>query len=321
MKWILLLSLFCTWNKSYSQTTSIPDANFEQILIAMGIDSGSPDGSVPTSAIDTVDYLYLTGYNISDMTGIQDFIALETLTCEANPINSIDLTNNFNLRQLFISHCDLTSLDLSSNYLLDHVNCSYNELQSLDLSNNQILETFSCRNNPISTIDFSNNPIIWWIDCSFNSLMNLDISQNNNLLILDVESNQLTQLDVSHCDTLISLYCNDNLLQCLNLKNGNNDNPMNLKAANNPFLECIEVDNPTWATANWTVATGNVDPTVTFSNYCNNTCSTGIEELNLKQKELIQVYNLLGQEIGFEYKGLIIRLYSDGTVDKTFKTE
>jgi hypothetical protein len=83
MKWSVLTCFLFTINLSFSQTTSIPDSNFEQLLIAMGLDFGSPDGVTQTSAIDTVDYLYLTGYGITDLTGIEDFTALEYLTLQS----------------------------------------------------------------------------------------------------------------------------------------------------------------------------------------------------------------------------------------------
>ena len=51
-KAILILTLLpCI---AFGQTTAIPDANFEQRLIDLGYDTGTPDGSVPTANINTV---------------------------------------------------------------------------------------------------------------------------------------------------------------------------------------------------------------------------------------------------------------------------
>ena len=58
-----------------AQTTLIPDANFEQALIDRGYDTGTPDGSVPTANISSIDSLDVSWKNISDLTGIEDFTA------------------------------------------------------------------------------------------------------------------------------------------------------------------------------------------------------------------------------------------------------
>ena len=52
-----------------SQTTLIPDVNFEQTLINIGIDNFI-DGGVLTSNIDTLIPLDVSGGNITDLTGI-----------------------------------------------------------------------------------------------------------------------------------------------------------------------------------------------------------------------------------------------------------
>ncbi len=77
-------------------------------------------------------------------------------------------------------------------------------------------------------------------------------------------NNQLTSLDVSQNTALTYLYCDNNQLTCLNVKNGNN-NTLLVESNLNPNLSCIEVDNPAWSNANWTI----IDPNVTFSTNCN----------------------------------------------------
>ena len=61
------------------QMTYVPDDNFEQALINLGFDNVLDD-FVQTSSIDTVKGLQnLGGWNISDLTGIEDFSLLEYL--------------------------------------------------------------------------------------------------------------------------------------------------------------------------------------------------------------------------------------------------
>ena len=50
---------FILSNIVISQTTYIPDDNFEQYLISLGLDNAPLDDTVLTSAIDTVETLQL----------------------------------------------------------------------------------------------------------------------------------------------------------------------------------------------------------------------------------------------------------------------
>ena len=77
---------------AFGQTTAIPDANFEQALIDLGYDSGSPDGIVNTANINSINYLNIRDKNISDLSGIEDFQSLESLFCDSNQLTGLDLT-------------------------------------------------------------------------------------------------------------------------------------------------------------------------------------------------------------------------------------
>ena len=119
MKTILsFFILFILANTVISQTTAIPDANFEQALIDLGYDTGSPDGVVPTNNINTITYLNIGSKNISDLTGIEDFTVLDTLICWYNQLTNIDITQNIYLTALECSSNNLTSLDVSQNNML-----------------------------------------------------------------------------------------------------------------------------------------------------------------------------------------------------------
>ena len=84
MKKIYFFVLLFSNISVFSQYTAIPDLNFEKALITLGIDSGIPDGKVLTSSVIGISTLDLTGKNIADLTGIQDFVALIGLVCSHN---------------------------------------------------------------------------------------------------------------------------------------------------------------------------------------------------------------------------------------------
>ena len=93
------------------QRTFIPDDAFEQALINLDLDDIFDD-SVYTSAIDTVDVLYISNEDIVDLTGIEDFTLLTKLFCYDNQLQILDLSNNPNLQEVSCSNNQLVSMDV-----------------------------------------------------------------------------------------------------------------------------------------------------------------------------------------------------------------
>ena len=314
---------------SLSQTTYVPDDAFEQFLIDAQYDTGPLDDYVPTANIENIVFLELQFLAIADLTGIEDFSALEILRCNFLQLTSLDLSQNTALEYLDCIDNQITSLDLSQNTALTTLDCSLNELTTLNLSQNVLLTNLNCSNNNISSLDLSQNTALTSLSCSFNQLTNLNLSQNSSLTFLDCYNNQLTSLDlnqnpllrnlncynnqltslnVSQQPDLIFLYCYNNNLSVLDLsengvlsqlvcydnqltdldltqnsqlavldcgtnslttldvKNGNNTIINTFRTIGNPNLNCINVDNTVYSTANWT----NIDPQSFFSENCEN---------------------------------------------------
>lgn len=90
--------------KFYAQITNIPDPIFEQALIDLGIDSdGIVNEQVITSDVESVVILNLNHKGIQDITGLQDFAALEILDATGNELTTLDIDNNIQLRELYCS--------------------------------------------------------------------------------------------------------------------------------------------------------------------------------------------------------------------------
>ena len=283
MKKLLLLLFLGFTLVGFSQTTEIPDPNFEQALIDLGFDTAPINGSVPTANISGVTSLNVSNYNIADLTGIEDFIALINLNCFDNQLTSLDVSNSTALTELSCSNNQLTSLDVSNNTALTILSCSNNQLTSLDVSNNTALTGLSCSNNQLTSLDVSNstaltncivfnnqltsldvsnNTALTNLYCRSNQLTSLDVSNNTALTILWCYENQLTSLDVSNNNALTELDCGDNQLTSLDVRNGNNTNFTNFYSTNNPDLICIFVDDASYSTTNW----ADIDPASTFVN-------------------------------------------------------
>ena len=150
------------------------------------------------------------------------------------------------------------------------------------------------------------------LNCSENQLSELDVSHNTYLSTLDCSYNYLTSLNLSQNTDLNLLRCYNNQLSTLDVKNGNNSYFLHFfshfATQNNPNLYCINVDDATWRTANWT----SIDPQHYFSDNCS---ATDIEE-HSTNKKLLKVTGLFGSEIKELKNILLFFLYNDGTVKK-----
>ena len=270
---LLLLTLFIS-AVTFAQYTAIPDPNFENALSAY--DDIPNDGQVPTANISGITSLDVNNdpaeggsllFEITDLTGIQDFTALQTLNCSYNQLTILDLSQNTALQTLDCSFNQLTALNVSQNTALQYLDCIDNQLTALDVSQNTALQELYCVANQLTALDVSQNTNLLTLVCGGNNLISLDVSQNTVLQMLWCSYTPLlTALDVSQNTDLQNLYCYNSQLSSLNVKNGNNTNFTYFDATNNPNLTCIEVDDPAWSTTNWT----NIDPQTSFSLNCDN---------------------------------------------------
>src|SRR5690554_3345948 len=136
MRKIYHFLLFCFIsgvNTVYAQYTAVPDPNFEAYLEDNGMGDGIPgNGLVLTANIENITELTIYGYiGITDLTGIEDFTALEVFYLSFNPITFVNLSQNSNLTHVGFSSTMLSTLDLSSNNKLEYAGGLYNlELDS-----------------------------------------------------------------------------------------------------------------------------------------------------------------------------------------------
>ena len=106
---------------------------------------------------------------------------------------------------------------------------------------------------------------------------------------------------------------------------------MTIDAVVNSNLTCIEVDDSTWATINWTVGgVGTpfpycIEPHMWFSENCNNSCSgaspVGIPALPTKDKELLYITDILGRTTYPIPNQILFYIYDDGSVEKRIQLE
>lgn len=279
--------------------TQIPDPVFEQRLINLGYDPcGIVDGQVPTNNINNVLSLTIYNTNITDLTGIEAFSALQSLDLYANlqvnginltsntqltdltidaKLSSLNLSQNLLLQQLYLNNLNYTNeiqiLDLSSNTLIQNVDCKLSGINTLILPQSQTLTSLDCRLNNINSLDLSSVPNLQTLNASDNILINLGTNTHNSLEYLDCKNNSFSGLNLSGFNQLKYLDCSDNSLECLNAKNGINNQFIYLNTKNNFTLTCIEVDDSLYS-ANNPIWNANKDTWSSYSEDCQGVCVT-----------------------------------------------
>ena len=120
------------------EKTYVPDDNFEQALIDLGLDDVLDD-YVNTRNISDVESLNISDRNISDLTGLEDFESLIRLDAPNNNINSIPQSFGGSLTPLPKGRLDLRN----------------NNLKSLDVSQLLFVGVLYVEDNPLTCIQLS----------------------------------------------------------------------------------------------------------------------------------------------------------------------
>jgi Leucine-rich repeat (LRR) protein len=233
---------------SYSDNCPAPSvaisSEFEDKLIALGIDKDGKNGSVLLVSIANVKSIDVSNSGITSLSGIEYFTALETLICKGNSLTIINVSYNSALKYLDCSKNPLSVLDVSKNKQLTELYCD-----GIVTVNNKRRSSAKINNtNQLKVLDLSNNLLLTKLDCSNNQIVSLDVSKNTLLTDINCSNNQLTYLNV------------------------NNAKLVNVNFKSNASLSCIKVDDDVYANANWA---GAKDASATYSKTA---CTLGIAE-------------------------------------------
>ena len=154
----LFTALLISCEKAPPETpVEIPDKAFLQVLIDLGTDTNK-DGQISQEEAEVVSTLTVPPSGITDLTGLEAFTRLDSLTITLNPLTGIDLSGNGVLRYLECTYCELSTLDLSYNLELEELICKNNLLSSLDLSANTGLTKMVSCGNQLTRLDISMHP-------------------------------------------------------------------------------------------------------------------------------------------------------------------
>jgi hypothetical protein len=216
---------------SKGQTTLIPDPVFEQELINQGIDTNGFTGNILNSDAQAIIMLSVDNANINDITGINAFTNLTSLSCFGNNLTAVNLAIT-NLQTLHIDNNTLSTLDLSNLPALSVLNARNNQIATLIPIpfSNTYTEVRLGNNSLTGNIDFSGFSNLSLIELSNNNISTLDVTGLINLDFLAVDNCGLAVLDLTTNINLTNLTALNNNLTCLDL-------------TQNPLLIGIEVNN------------------------------------------------------------------------------
>lgn len=200
---------------------NIPDQNFEQKLLAQGIDKDGVlnqqiwlEDALEVTSLD----LFTSGDNkISDLTGIEAFKNLKDLVAGNNALTSVSLGENTALEKLHLSVNQLKTIDLSANTELTVLSIGRNQLEDIDLSANINLQYLSLEVNNLKTLDISNNTELENLNAIVNELHSVvGLEKTTKLKTLNLAWNNLEALDLS-LPTLEGLNIENNFMKSLKI--------------------------------------------------------------------------------------------------------
>ncbi|WP_312768257.1 T9SS type A sorting domain-containing protein [Epilithonimonas sp.] len=206
--------------KLNAQVVNFPDENFlEYILLYTSIDANN-DGEIQVSEAEAYTGSLIITQKINNVTGIEYFKNISSLTFNKSPVSNVNLSNNKQLTQLFVEGSNIGSLDLRTNNKLVNMDIKNNvALTQVLLGQHPNLQYASLMFNTIETIDVTQCPMLTYLFMASNNLSSIDVTKNPRLAELNLGANHLTSLDVSKNTRLTYLHLGVNAIQQLDVSN------------------------------------------------------------------------------------------------------
>ena len=175
-----------------------------------------PKKYLTASEMETYTSMNISGKNISNLNGLDQFKKLKVLNFSNNNVveaNYSDYNRQYvipsTVETLYCYNNKLTYLYVGSCHNLYYLDCSNNQLDRnfLGFLTSDVLEYLNCSNNKLNgncsfiwkkklkKLDFSNNPYATNLYCNGLQLTDLNVSGCTSLTEIDCSSNQLTSLN------------------------------------------------------------------------------------------------------------------------------
>ncbi|WP_445431308.1 DUF7619 domain-containing protein [Chryseobacterium indoltheticum] len=252
---IIFLVMFTVFN---AQIVNIPDANFKAKLLSANTTNGiASNGANQNIVIDTngdneiqisealnVSKLFIPGQAgnmIADLTGINQFTNLTSLSAFNNALTNLQISGLSNLQVIHVANNNLTALSVNNLNSLQNLTVTNNQLTNFSVTNTPNLQTLSCSGNQLTLVDISNFPNLITLECNNNLITTLALNNNNNLGNISASNNQLTTIPFGEAPNLSNLYINNNLFTTIDV--GQLTQLGNFNFSNNPNLISFNIKN------------------------------------------------------------------------------
>jgi uncharacterized repeat protein (TIGR01451 family) len=252
--YVTLFTLFLSI-ASVAQIISFPDVALKNKLLeasptnAIAADSNgdfvaidtNTDGEIDAAEALVIYELDIASSNISDLTGLENFVNLTRLEVNLNNLTNFDGTAYTNLEYLDFSNNALvsvdvtglvnleifwafgnpfTNIDVSTLSALQHLNISFSEnLTGLDVSNLTNLTDLSCSSNDVmSSLNVNGCTALEDLDCAFSAITDLNLSGLANLSSVFADHNNIATVDVTGALSLSNLNVEFNQISTLTVQ-------------------------------------------------------------------------------------------------------
>lgn len=308
---VALLASLSAWADVEINAENFPDPVFRGYLNDQPYGN---DGVLTDDEIADITSIVVTNSGVRNLIGIEYFIALTNLQCDSNFIYDLDVSQLPALTSLNCGYNYLSELDVTQNPALTNLSCGNNDLWEINIEQNSDLQLLDCSNNKINLIDVTPNRDLQQLDCSNNKLNSIDVTNNFALTSLNCGNNGIAQLDVSRNHDLTRLDCYGNQINGDEMDNLIESMPTCTENSVGYFrvvdLTSQEEHNVITTTQvaaarakNWIVQARNDD----WEDYDGVGVSyTRVEDINSAKLKSGQRYNLMGQPVIKDYKGIVI---------------
>lgn len=258
MRKIYLIISFIIFAVFQAQIVNIPDPIFKARLLSAnttnGIASNSSnqymiidtngDQEIQVSEALNVSKLFIpgqTGSMITDLTGINQFANLTSLSVFGNALTNLQISGLSNLIVIHAANNNLTTVSVDNLSSLENLTIANNHLTSFSVTNTPNLQTLSCSGNQLTSVDISNFPNLMTLECNNNLITSLILNNNNSLLNIQATNNKLTTVAFEQAPNLSNLYLKNNLFTTIDA--GQLTGLNNFDFSDNPNLISFNIKN------------------------------------------------------------------------------
>ncbi|PWN68825.1 T9SS C-terminal target domain-containing protein [Chryseobacterium phosphatilyticum] len=172
--------------------------------------------NIPLKKLSVSANAHLESADLSNLTALEDIYFGESSNVN---FTSLDLSNNINLKKLYIIKPNLTSLTFTTLPQLEYVNIQKTKLTSLDFSSSPLLNDLDIdKNSLLSSLNIQNNSNLKYVTISTSPLLtSLSAHNKPNLLGLTLHGTSIASLNLAGLTAMFNLSLGDNKITSLDV--------------------------------------------------------------------------------------------------------